>query len=324
MKQLCSISFILFFGFPAFSQETAEEIIYDKRDDHIESFPNRVTTRLFYINTSNSFNFNDKNSRDAVRLIPNKQDRIGASVAFRNIAVSYSVAPDFLAVNKDNKHSKLFNLNLRAYFGKWMQTLDLYRQKGFFVEYETISPYYPEMRSFKIGGATSYILNDKFSYRAIVSQDEKQLQSAGSFIPGIVYYYTKLNISMDSLNQEFHLFDIAFSPAYHYNWVPAKNLLLSAGISAGIGLNHSTSEDESFTSLLTELNLKGSFTYDLSNLYTGLHYSYLVLNHNTDRSTYIKDNIPFFQIFIGYRFKAAEKLIRKADKINDKLKIKSE
>ncbi|MGS2741319.1 DUF4421 domain-containing protein [Sinomicrobium sp. M5D2P17] len=322
MKRLFSTFFILFSGFPTFSQETAEEVIYDKKDDHIESFPNRITTRLFYVNTSNSFNLNDKNSKDAIRLVPNKQDRIGASVAFRNISVSFSVAPDFLAENKDNRRSKLFNLNLRAYFGKWMQTLDLYHQKGFFVNYETLSPYYPEMKSFKIGGATSYILNDKFSYRAIVSQDEKQLQNAGSFIPGVVYYYTKLNINMDSFTQEFHLFDIALAPAYYYNLIPAKNLLLSAGVSAGIGLNHSNSEEGSFTSLLTELNLKGSLTYDLSNIYTGLHYSYLFLNHSTDHSTYIKDNIPFLQIFIGYRFKASEKLVRKADKINDKLKIK--
>lgn len=321
MKPSSLILFILFFSISTNAQETTGAIVYDERDDYIESFPNRITARLFYVNTSNSFNLNDKSSGD-VKLIPNKQDRIGASVSFRAISISYSIAPDFLAENKDNNDSKLFSLNLRTYFGKWMQTLDLYQEKGFFIAYENNSLYYPKIKSFKIGGSTSYILNDKFSFRAIASQNEKQLQNAGSFIPGIVYYYTKLDLNMDSLNDDMYLFDIALSPAYYYNMVPAKNLLLSAGISAGIGLNYSNSNEKSTTSLLTELNLKGTLTYDLSNIYLGAHYSYLFLNHSTEHSTRVNDRIPFFQVFIGYRFKAPKKLVAKADKINSKINTK--
>lgn len=323
-------AFVILFvsGISCWSQDSIQEIIYETHTDHIETFPNRITARLFYVNTSNTLRVNDRNSSLYYDINPNKQDRIGTSVSFRAITISYSFAPDFLAENKDNDDSKLFNLGFRTYFGKhWMQSLDLYQEKGFYLENNDVNNYLPNIKSFKIGGATSYILNENFSFRSIVSQDEKQLKSAGSFIPRIVYYYTKLNIRTEnnSVDEVLNSYDIVFAPSYYYNLVPTKDLFLSVGVSAGIGLNHSKNEDlnsiqkdESLTSLVTELNFRGSFTYDVSDFYIGSHYNYLVLNHNTDRSTYVNDGIPYFEMFAGYRFKAPKKFIKLADDINRK------
>lgn len=323
-------AFVILFvsGISCWSQDSIQEIIYETHTDHIETFPNRITARLFYVNTSNTLRVNDRNSSLYYDINPNKQDRIGASVSFRAITISYSFAPDFLAENRDNDDSKLFNLGFRTYFGKhWMQSLDLYQEKGFYLENNDVNIYLPNIKSFKIGGATSYILNENFSFRSIVSQDEKQLKSAGSFIPRIVYYYTKLNIRTEnnSVDEVLNSYDIVFAPSYYYNLVPTKDLFLSVGVSAGIGLNHSKNEDlnsiqkdESLTSLVTELNFRGSFTYDVSDFYIGSHYNYLVLNHNTDRSTYVNDGIPYFEMFAGYRFKAPKKFIKLAEDINRK------
>lgn len=313
------------------AQKEMDSIAYDEETEYIHKFPNRITARLFFVNTSNSLVVNDRNSSLFFKLNPNKQNRIGAQMSFRAITISYSFAPDFLAENKDNDNSKLFNLSFRTFLGKhWMQTLDLYQEKGFYLENNDVNFYFPQFKSFKIGGATSYIFNENFSFRAIVNQDEKQIKSAGSFIPRIVYYYTNLNIKTENFtDEELHSFDVVFAPSYYYNFVPTKNFFLSAGVSAGIGINHSKNidnnniqEDESLTSLVTELNFRGSMTYDISNFYIGAHYNYLILNHNTDRSSYVNDEIPFFQIFAGYRFKAPKKLVKTADSLNDKLKFK--
>lgn len=311
------------------AQKEIDSVIYDQETKYIHKFPNRITARLFYVNTSNSITVNDRNSDVTFKLNPNKQDRIGASVSFRALTISYSFAPDFLAENKDNDNSKLFNLSFRTYFGKhWMQTLDIYQEKGFFLENSNVSVPLPDLKSFKIGGATSYIFNENFSFRAIVSQDEKQIKSTGSFIPRLVYYYTKLNLETETSNDVLHAYDIVFAPSYYYNFVPTKNLFISAGASVGIGVNHSRNQDnnhiepdENLTSLVTELNVRGSLTYNLSDFYMGAHYNYLVLNHNSDRSAYINDEIPFFQVFVGYRFKASKGLVRKADHINEKLNL---
>ncbi len=287
-------------------------------------FPNKITARLFGVNTSNSLSIQSRNDNLSTELLANKQDHIGASIAFRSIVLSYSFAPNFISENRDNKDSKLFNLNLRAFFGQWMQTIDFYQQKGFFLEIQdaNISEYFLEIKSLKIGGSTSYILNKNFSYRAIVTQDEKQLVSAGSFIPSLVYYYSKYDIIQGNVDDDYFSYDLAFAPSYIYNWVIGKNLLISAGGSAGIGVNHSETNDESLTSLLTELNFKGSIVYDKNNIYLGAHYSYLVLNHNVDRSSYIKDNIPYFQLFVGYRFNAPKFVLKAADDVNDELNLK--
>jgi len=325
LKRAIIILFIAFTTSPLFAQDSIPEIIYLKQTEYKELFPNRITARLFYVNTSNSLELKDRNSDLFFKLNPNKQNRIGASISFRSLTISYSFAPDFLSENKDNDDSKLFNLNLRQYFGKhWMQTLDVFSEKGFYLSDGSNSAYFPKFKNFKIGGSTSYIWNENFSFRAIVSQDEKQLKSVGSFIPRFVYYYSKFSLKTEDnfLDSDYYTFDIAFAPSYYYNFVPTKNLFISAGASVGMGLNYSTSDEESLFSLLTELNFRGAITYDINDFYLGADYSYLILNHNTDRETYVKDDIPFFQIFLGYRFKAPQKLVYKTEELNKKIKLK--
>lgn len=313
-------------GILSWSQDGIPEVVSSDSIKYKVQFPNKITGRLFFVNTSNSVNIRSRNQvkDEDYNLIPNKQDRLGVSVAFRAIALSFSFAPGFMAENKDNEDSKLFNLRLKSFFGKWMQTINLYKQRGFFIEIPelNINSYLPSVKSFKIGGSTSYILNDNFSYRAIVSQDEKQVVSAGSFIPSIVYYYSKYDLIDGEIDEDFFSYDLAFAPSYTYNWVPSKNFLISAGGSIGIGVNYSKTDTESLTSFLTELNFRSSIVYDKNNLYLGGHYSYLVLNHDADRTSYIRDNIPFFELFIGYRFKAPKKLVTKANAFDEKLHIK--
>ncbi|NHN25638.1 DUF4421 domain-containing protein [Flavobacterium jejuense] len=321
---LNSIVFII--SVSCFSQETiVKDTVFNEKNSFIQSFPNNISTRLFFINTSNSLYVKDRNSNDFYILDPNKQDRIGATISFRSISISYSIAPYFLATNKDNEGAKLFNINLRTYFSNWMQTFDIYKEKGFYIKNDAINFYFPKIKSIKIGGSTSYILNPNFSFKSVVSQDEKQLKSAGSLIPRILYYYSEYDIVSEndivSFESKIYSFDIALAPSYYYNFVPIKNLLLSTGISTGIGLNTTTSDNKSVTSLLTELDFSSSITYDFSNFYFGSHFSYLILNHNTDSSSYVKDNIPFIEFFLGYRFKAPKKLLQKVNKINDKLKF---
>lgn len=316
-SNLTSLFIFLSIGL-SFSQDVANEVIYDEQTDFIESFPNHITARLYFVNTSNSFVFKNRDSPDVFKLNPNKQDHVGASVAFKFLTISFSFAPDFLAENRDNSDSKLFNINFRTYFGKFMQTLDIYNQKGFYLDGYGEQSYLMDTKTFKIGGRTSYIFNENFSFRAIVSQDEKQLKSAGSFIPRLTYYYTKHTL-VTFAEYIYNSFDISIAPAYYYNFVPAKNLLIATGGSAGLGINHTTSSEESLTSLSTELNFRASLTYDISNFYMGGHYNYAIINHDSDRSTYVKDNIPFFEVFLGYRFKAPKKWVNDIDTIENKI-----
>ena len=343
----CFLSFaLLLFSYLAFAQSTAlntaldsSAVVYGKKaNDYIYIYKNRITAKAFYIKTSNSLVISGREGEDVgFNLYPNKQDKIGAAVAFRSLSASYSFSPNSLAENPNDKDSKLFNLNIRTYLGKhWMQTLDIYNQKGFYldghIEDSNSHIYLQDTKSFKIGGATSYIFNENFSYRALANQTEKQLKSAGTFIPTLVYYYTRHNVLFDDefgnreINTKIKSYNIAIAPSYQYNYIPTKNVFISLGASAGLGLNFSSSknkldalDNEDLTSLLTEINFNGSITYDIDSLYFGAHYNYLILNYNADSFTYIKDNIPYFQAFVGYRFKASNRLVQRAENFNDNL-----
>jgi hypothetical protein len=284
-------------------------------------FPNKLTLRSYFINTSNTFNFKDEQEDIDFSLNPNKQNQLGLSAAFRSVVLSYSFTPGFLAENRDNGDSELRNFNMRGFLGSWMINFQLYKEKGFFIDIPEleINQYFENFRTFKVGGVASYIFNKNFSYRAIVSQDEKQLKSAGSFIPNFIFYYTDYDLKAEGLDSDIYSYDMAIAPAYYYNFVPSKNLLFSAGGSVGLGANVTFSSEETLTSLLSEVNLKASVVYDKNNLYLGAHYSYLILNHNFDRSTYISDDIPYLQIFFGYRFNAPKFMIKTAQDLNEKI-----
>lgn len=321
MKKNALSFFCLLCLFSLTAQEKTIDTLYEKETDFIRTYLNRVTARTFFVNTSNSFVISSRFDDQRFELTPNKQDRIGAAVSFRFMSFSYSFSPNFISENRDNENSRLFNLDFRFYLGKWMQTFDVVSQKGFYLSNGTIEPYFPDIRTVKIGGSTSYIFNENFSFRAIATQDEQQLKSAGSFIPRVYYFYTKYRIQSGEIDDKMHSYDLAFAPAYMYNFVPFQNFLFSLGASAGIGLNHSISSDETLTSFLTELNFRSAITYNISNFYFGGHYSYLILNHNTDRSSYVKDHIPYLQVFIGYRFKAPKKWVQFADSLEEKVGI---
>jgi len=314
----------------SFSQE--DKVEYSETTEYIEKFTNRITTNLFYINTFNSYVFKDRQSDLSFELEPNKQNRIGANIAYDFLSFSFSFAPDFMVENKDNEDSKLFNIDFRMFFGKWMQQIYYNKEKGFYLKQSNsfgpnfdIDVYLPRTSSYKMGGSTSYVLNDNFSYRSIYNQTERQLKSTGSFIPGIYYYYSKIKLRADneteSVRNDLKSLDLVLNLNYFYNFVPTDNLLLSAGGGGGIGLNHSSSDDEDLTSLLTELNFSLALNYDAGNFFLGSHFNYLILNHNTDRSTYTEDAIPRFQLYAGYRFKASSKMVNKTDEIKDKIKI---
>ena len=106
LNKFASILILMISGGFSWSQDSIPEIVYESNSEYITTFPNRITARLFYVNTSNTLKVNDRNSDLFFNVTPNKQDRIGASISFRALTVSYSFAPTFLAENKDNEDSK--------------------------------------------------------------------------------------------------------------------------------------------------------------------------------------------------------------------------
>jgi hypothetical protein len=285
----------------------------------VREFPNKITTRIGLINTSNSFFINDEASALRYNLKPNTREYLGISILFRSIELDFGFLPDFLKDNKDNSDSKLFNLNLRMFLGQWMQTVDLYNQKGFFLDLEDFEIPLPSVRTFKFGGSTSYIFNPNFSFRAIGFQNEWQKKSAGSFIPRLFYYYTTFDIEDSGSSDNATSFDIAIAPSYYYNFVFKKHFILGLGTLIGIGYNTNNLGERTINSVLLEYGGRAVLGYNSETFFAGVNSSINFFEHNSDRSVRVDDTLTFVEFYLGYRFKAPKSFIKTADKVNNAL-----
>ena len=293
------------------------------KNEYITDFNDKISTRISLINTSNGFNINNEGIK--YKLVPNKEDYLGFSVLFRSIELDFGFAPKFLNKNKDNKDSQLFTLNIRMFQNQWMQTIDLYKQKGFYTIIYDVRLDLPSTKTFKIGGSTSYIFNPNFSFRAIGFQNEWQTKSAGSFIPRLYYYYTKFEVDDLGNKENYSFYDIAVAPSYYYNFVIHKNFFLALGLSAGIGINHNQLNyefsSESNTNALYELSARNALGYNSDSFFIGINSNILFLKHHADAANIVDDKITFVEFYIGYRFKAPKKLIKLSDDFNRKFKL---
>lgn len=300
---------ILFFSYAGTAQATSD----------IVSFPDKITTRLSLQTTSNNFTLRDKLTRNKTEFIPNDKSYLGLSVSFRALELDLGYAPNFLSENKDNGDSKLITLNARMFFKHFMQTVDFYKQKGFFVRTQDLTLPVEDLKTIKIGGSTNYIFNPNFSFRAIGFQNEWQKESAGSFIPGATYYYTKFKLEDPILeNQIEHSFKFAVGPGYYYNWVFDENFILSAGGIGGLGFNLSKSAGQTSLTGLAQLIFRLSGGYNSDSFFSGVTINTQLLTHSSVDNIILDDSISFLEFYVGYRFNAPKKWIEKANEINRK------
>lgn len=304
--------YIVFFGsvFGCFAQKDTLQ------NPYVKSYEDKVTISSYYLDTSNNFQigFDSQGQKKYLDLNPNRREQLGVSLSYKFIDVSFGFAPKFFDVNKDNSNSKLFSFNTRFYYKKWMQSFTFINQKGFYASEHEISVDFPRMRTTKIGGTTSYIFNDKFSYKALVNQNEWQTKSSGSFIPTFSFYYTNLNLNsaLDSSNGDIYVFSLA--PSYFYNFVISDRILIGAGIAFGAGINDVDGDVSALYQL--DFNLKLAYNRDRFFAYTSLN-TLNFLQSDTAEAR-LNDNISTLKFSIGYRFDPPNKVREVYNKINQK------
>jgi hypothetical protein len=188
----------------------------NEKGSHFTNYDEKVITSLYYFDTSNSFefNFNLDGTANYLEFVPNQREQIGVNLSYKFIDVSYGFSPSFFEKNKDNSDSKLFTLSTRLYHKKWMQSLTFINQKGFYVSNGQVEVAFPRMRTTKIGGTTSYIFNDKFSFKTLANQKEWQSKSAGSFIPNLSIYYTNFDLNDGNENTESNIYLVSMAPSF--------------------------------------------------------------------------------------------------------------
>lgn len=293
----------------------------DTINPYFKKFENSLAVQAFALNTSNSFTINYVQDNLMVDVVPNQKTTLGVAVQYDIVSFSIGFAPKFFANNRDNQDSKMTSYSLNFFPGRFMQHFDLYYQRGMSLEISGVDIYLPRMKSLKIGGITSYLFNPNFSYRATAFQNEKQLRSAGSFAPSLSYYYTEINTKEEPLlGGKTYYIDIALCPGYYYNWVIAKDFLLSGGASLGGGVSIINDEGENDTSLLVAGSLQIAAGYNSERFFCGVNLRANFFSHETEQDVVMSNAISYATAFAGYRFDPPGFIVRQKEKLYKKLK----
>lgn len=287
-------------------------------NEYIELYDDYIKTRLGFSNSFNSFHIKDQNSNLDFTLSPNQRLRSTFTFMYKFIEFDLGYTPEFIRFNKDdnkNGTTKFSNFGTRLYLGKWMQSIEYTKTKGFYVDKADIgiteNILFSDFQVRKFGGSTSYIFNPNFSFRAVFLQSEWQKKSAGSFVPSISYYFTNIKNNNPS---EDNSIDVAVGPGYYYNWVISKKFLVSAGAYGGVGYNNTkttysdSTPDETVDGLSLQARLGLTLGYNSEKFYTGVTSRLNTFYYDTDPKIHVQDQQQFFEFYVGYRFKAPEKI----------------
>lgn len=289
----------------------------DTLQPYAVSYEEKMTASFTYQNSSNAFfmAYEDTEGTYKAQFIPNTKQRLVAGLSYKFIDISIGFTPNFMKTDASKLASNNFNLGFRFNYKKWYQSLTFINQKGFFVDYNAYERFYlPRFRSTKIGGTTSYVFNEKFSYKTLFNQNQWQRKSAGSFVPNISIYYT--NITSKEKGAAFHvdIYTFSVAPSYYYNWVISQNFLVSAGLLAGAGVNVVDKE----VAALYEVSANIKLGYNNDSFFT-----YLGINSTSffqqEKTSQFYDSFADVKLSLGYRFNPPKKFKKLYDTATRKI-----
>jgi hypothetical protein len=297
----------------------AEEKGYDP-SYRVNYFENIILRSTF---SSNIYNLQFVNGAtgNAIDLRPANENLIGFSVDYKWIALGVSFAPGFISSVSDQELkdlSETIQLNLNFFYSdQWRQELSYTYNKGFFVDtnFELQLEEIERFRNtelFALQGATYYIANKNFSFRAHYAQTERQLRSAGSLIPRLNYVYSIIrpsldNITIDVTTAQLDSFDLIGSLGYLYTFVYNRKWLATVGVHPGIGYNHShytfnNNSQAFFNSASFTFKSEITLGYNSYRWFFGINGFWQNFNNSNIQDNEINSDRAFILLYLGYRF----------------------
>ncbi|MDH7460184.1 DUF4421 family protein [Chitinophagaceae bacterium 26-R-25] len=309
----------------------------------IEKMDKYVT--LKFTQTTNEDGLSVFTDQNDILLTTNLKSTSKISANYSFITLSLKFAPKFLQSDNDNSikgFSKSGGLDLNFNFRHWQQFLAYTRTQGYYLQntsdyvpgWKEGDPYiqFPDLLYKSFEGATAYSFNSKFSFNALTSQSERQLKSAGSFIPGLMYKYyivdDRSQLRPGGSRQKSHNFQMILGAGYYHTFVVKHSFYFSLGATPGIGFVHSniftTTESEVTKSKqlnsVVRLDARTGIGYNGNRFFSGLYMTVFSSAEEEQHSTVISgESGVLFQFFVGYRLKAPKFLREKERQMNEKM-----
>ena len=303
----------------------------------IESLDDYIGLKLGVSNNIETFSLNVNDN--TYTLYPNTSNVARLYFNFRMISLYYSYVPLFLPGNNDDDtkgKTSSVGYGLDFTFAKVSTSLSYDRTEGYYLKntlfydrtWEPGDEYilFPNLVTKSIEGETSYKLNPNFSRSAVSSQTSRQLQSAGSFIPTLIYrYYITENQPVGGA-QHSKNFQLILGAGYYYTYVLKKNFYISGGAMPGLGymftglkFNHAGENEVVNKSIpIGLISGQAGVGYNGRLFYAGAYWSGSNAGYKPKNATAVNTNSTFYyQFFVGYRFKAPKFLRKSYDDVMD-------
>ncbi|MDF2191482.1 DUF4421 family protein [Paraflavitalea sp. CAU 1676] len=283
-----------------------------------------------------------------IKLSPNAISSSRFGFTYRFIDVGISFVPRFLPGNNDDDEKGTTHsggISTSFIFRHWLQDLSYKRTKGFYLEntgdfdptWSPGKPYVkiPDLVFTQFRGATAYNFNPQFSVSAVTTQSERQLKSAGSFIPQFLYRYyvndDQSEISPNGFTQKGRNWELLLGAGYHYTLVVDQQWYASLGLTPNAGYIFSSFDTRSQTTTVTNHQDNFMFRFDgrAGIGYNGKRFFASAYLHwqnasfrqgHTGAST--DDDYAAFQIAAGYRLRAPRWMKTGIENLTRKVGIK--
>lgn len=324
----------LIFSIDGFSQknDTTRHIV---EDGWIENMSDKLDVKLAVNNSFENFSVHANQNFD---LYPNTSTLATIFVDYRIISVFYSYSPKFIPGNDDDSikgSTKGFGYGIAFTLKKWYTELSYGRTKGYYLRntkdfvpgWTDGDPYiqFPDLKSTNIEGVTGYNFNSKYSRAAVSSQTSRQLKSAGSFTPNLIYrYYIVDNQDQATTTQKSKNLEMVLNAAYNYTCVLKNKFYLAGSFATGAGFINTklytrfpnNTEITKSSSPVFRWEGRAGLGYNSYKFFAGAYFKASDIQYKQENTTVVNGNIrAAYQVFVGYRFEAPRFFNKAYDKI---------
>jgi hypothetical protein len=295
------------------------------------------------VSLNNSYEiFEVKTPQNKLIIYPNTAANLRLNGNYKFLSVGFEWSPDVLPGNGDNEskgNTSSFELKTDFIFKHWFTHISYSKVRGYYLrnssdfnEVSDLATYitFPDLnyRGYRL--SIGYSTNSRFSFRSLTTQTERQLKSAGSFIPVVdVRYYIIDDRSNGTSTQKSNNFESTIGPGYAYTFVAKEKFYASLGLITAIGYLHTnlTTRQPNATFNTTQDNFifrwdgRLGLGYNGDRFYTGLYTNIAGAQYRQENTSVMNfDTRIFYHLFFGVRLNAPKFMKRGADKLESYLK----